>query len=479
MLLGVEYKASDRVLIASHFDEHNKVNFIVKPLKPADAFVWRNSKSPTDYKAWDGKYLKKEPSVRINRFRLEELINEKFTEEDWSQINNKNEPKAWFLDIEVDGNKNDDFPEPEEARYPINLISLVNLKDKKNSVYNFDVYALSTLKQYDKDHQQKLVDKTIEYFGKHNIKVNLNLKYLYFHSEKAMLEFFFHKMLAKLPLISGWNVIDFDWQTMVNRCDRLNIEPFKYLPSETTFGRNKVPIHIGIIDYITCCLKFRPLKKPENYQLNYFAKRVLNVPKLKHPYKSFYEFSQDHDLFTQYNIIDSLLVALIDDNEKFQLLHSAYEISRVSGVELNRIFSPVFMTEIFMCRMFYKDGLIIPTKRHTDSDQEKYAGAYVMETISGFYEAICCFDFTSMYPFIQMQFNISPDSYLGKTGDMDFLNMPCEKWTVTKNDTVFSLDNDSAARKILLNLYNERKDAQKERDKLKDILKKDDELYAA
>ena len=64
MLLGLEYKASDRVLIASHFDEHHRVNFIIKPLKPADAFIWRPSRSVTDFKSWDGKFLKKEPSIR-------------------------------------------------------------------------------------------------------------------------------------------------------------------------------------------------------------------------------------------------------------------------------------------------------------------------------------------------------------------------------------------------------------------------------
>ena len=478
MLLGLEYKASDRVLIASHFDEHHRVNFIIKPLKPADAFIWRPSRSVTDFKSWDGKFLKKEPSIRLNRFRLDELMHDKFTEKDWEVLNARHEPKAWFLDIEVGGNENDDFPEAEEARYPVNLISLATINEKVDGVIKFTVFALTTLADYNDEQKITIVKKTVDYFAKHNIKVEINLKYMYFLSEKAMLEFFFHKMLAKIPLICGWNVIEFDWQTLVNRCDRLDINPFQFLPSETTFGRFRIPIHTGMIDYITCCLKFRPLKKPENHQLDYFAKRVLGVSKLKHPYKSFYEFQKDADLFIQYNIIDSLLVALVDNNEKFQLLKSAYEISRVSGVELNRIFGPVFMTEIFMCRMFYEDGLIIPTKKQEETDEKKYAGAYVKQPIPGFYEEIACFDFTSMYPFIQMQFNISPDAYLGKIQNLDLKNLPCKSYTITKNDTVFSLDKDSAARRILLNLYNERAWSQKERDRLKDILKKDSEIDA-
>jgi DNA polymerase elongation subunit (family B) len=57
-----------------------------------------------------------------------------------------------------------------------------------------------------------------------------------------------------------------------------------------------------------------------------------------------------------------------------------------------------------------------------------------------------------MYPNIQIQFNISPDTYLGKTDTVkkDGTEIP------TKNDTMFSSKGDSVARKILTRLYDER-----------------------
>ena len=78
------------------------------------------------------------------------------------------------------------------------------------------------------------------------------------------------------------------------------------------------------------------------------------------------------------------------------------------------------------------------------------------------YKFVSCYDFKSMYPNIQMQFNCSPDTYLGKIG------MIKENGTEikTKNDTLFNSQKDSVARLILEKLYNARIEAQ---DEIKDL----------
>jgi DNA polymerase elongation subunit (family B) len=57
-----------------------------------------------------------------------------------------------------------------------------------------------------------------------------------------------------------------------------------------------------------------------------------------------------------------------------------------------------------------------------------------------------------MYPNIQIQFNISPDTYLGKKGKTKLKGGEIH----TKNDTFFSSHTDSVARTILTRLYDER-----------------------
>jgi DNA polymerase elongation subunit (family B) len=72
-----------------------------------------------------------------------------------------------------------------------------------------------------------------------------------------------------------------------------------------------------------------------------------------------------------------------------------------------------------------------------------------------------------MYPNIQIQFNISPDAYLGKNKpDQE----PIEDQVLTKNNTLFTKKFDSAARTILTRLYNGRVDTKNEMKKLEEQL---------
>ena len=286
-----------------------------------------------------------------------------------------------------------------------------------------------------------------------------------------MLEHFFYVMLPKLPMIVGWNVINFDWQTLLNRAEKCGVDPVRKLNSKYLTGQYRLPVHTGMIDYIDPMLKFRPIKAPENHTLDYIAKRSVGIGKLPNPYGSFYEFQQDKYLFVKYNIIDSLLVKLVD--RKHRLLSASYQIATIAGVEINRIFGPVFMTEMFMCRLFLLDDKHMWAKKKTMSEQGKYVGAYVKEPIPGYYELISCFDFASMYPNVQMQFNISPDSYLGKLKDVNLQLLERNSYILTKNDTVFTKKFDSVARRVLTDLYGRRAAARSEIKRLKQILEDD------
>jgi DNA polymerase elongation subunit (family B) len=93
----------------------------------------------------------------------------------------------------------------------------------------------------------------------------------------------------------------------------------------------------------------------------------------------------------------------------------------------------------------------LPWGASNDSDGT-YEGAYVKKPVPGYYNYVSCYDFSSMYPNIQIQFNISPDTYLGKKDTVKAKGTEIH----TKNDTLFSSESDSVARIILTRLYDER-----------------------
>jgi DNA polymerase elongation subunit (family B) len=470
MLVGVEYNESYKALVASHFNRDGKVDVVVKKLTPQDHFVWATSRDQTPHVGYDGTSIRKMETDRPGRYRLEELMHEKFTKEDWDRINENNYPNAYFLDIETEAAPNNEFPEPEEAKYPVNLISIVSQKKPWAIV-------LSTLAPLDDATRKKMMSEVNEYVGAAYTsqkwrREEYELDYFYFETEKELLEHFFYKVLPKLPLISGWNVIDFDWQTLINRAEKCGVDPVRRLQSKSLTGQYRLPVHTGMIDYIEALLKFRPIKQPENHQLDYIARRSIGIGKMPNPYGTFYQFQKDHYLFIKYNIIDSILVKLVD--MKHHLLAASYEIATIARVELNKIFGPVFMTEMFMCRLFLLDNKHMwIKKKRTDIVQQKYLGAYVKEPETGFHEFIACFDFASMYPNIQLQFNISPDSFLGRLKQVNTALLEPGSFIVTKNDTVFTKKFDSVARKVLDDLYKRRAAARREIKRLKQILEDD------
>lgn len=450
MLVGCEFNNEDK-LVLSHYGKDGKLSIVEKRIREEDVFNWVSSDRQTPNITWDKTYIEKSKSRRLSRFRMEELMNTYLNKETKSAIHEFNKPKVAILDIEVYVNKNNDFPSAELALFPINLITVL---------IDNTAYVLTTLPQMESDQISKMNNELNDYISSFGQKINI--LYQYFPNEKYLLECFCNNLLPKLPFITGWNVIKYDWLYIYNRCEKNKVVLTKRLPSQD-LGMGKIPIHTGMIDYIDAMKAFTPIKDLENHKLDTVAYRTLGVTKFENPYNSFYEFIQDTYKFTLYNIIDTVLIKLIDAN--LNMMGSSFAICNISELEVSKIFSSVYMTEIFLCREFYKKGIFLPNKKISGMKDFKYTGAYVKEPIPGFYELISCFDFNSMYPNIAVQFNISPETYLGFFDKINPANLP-EKWTKTIKGTVFDTTYDSTTRILLTEKYNQRKVIQKQMEEL-------------
>lgn len=471
MIIGVEVQ--ENILMISYYDANGKIAYVKKPLAEHEIFNWVENDKPSLYKNWDGKNIKQGASDPkwLTRTRLEELIIEKLTPQEKSIIYNfDNLPKKDYIDIEI-LLTSDEFPKPEEVKMPVGMISFCN-EDGVN-------YVLSIMKSDERpngltqDDISKMEKEVNAYFrntipheerDRAILDQEFTIKHKFFETEKELLEFYFHQIAPRQSFLTGWNVIDFDWQYLMNRTSKVGVDALANMSSRKTFSkRHKLPTHLGIVDYMQLFIDpgYKPYKVVENYTLDYIANRALNVTKLKHPYKSFMEFQKDVYLFTMYNIIDNILVKMIED--KFGMMDVAFSVANVAEIEVNKIFSPVHITEVLMCREFLNKNRRMMKKpwegnRDDDDKDATYEGAYVMPPVPGYYEFVSCYDFKSMYPNLQMQFNCSPDAYLGKIG------MVKQNGTeiITKNNTLFDGQNDSVARVILDRLYNARIDAQEE-----------------
>lgn len=470
MIIGAEV-LNDNQLVISYYNSNGKVDFIKKRLVDHEIYNWVESKTPTATRNWDGKYVKRGPTQGqyVNQFRIQELIREKLTAEELELVYHfDNLPRKTYLDIEIKL-IDDSFPEPEKASMPVGLISFCN----EDNV----TYILSLLTADDcpnglsQDQITKMEKEVNDYFRSTKLKreedralfyQDFKIKYKFFTSEDELMAFYFHKIMPHFNFVTGWNVTEFDWKYLMNRGKNLKIDTMQEMPTRSTASKIKIPTHLGVLDYMQVFEKMKPYKVVENYKLDYIAGLVLGTSKLHHDYSSFMEFQKDVYLFTMYNVIDVILVKLIED--KLALLDVAFAMSNVAQIEVNRVFSPVYISEILMCREFLnKNQKMMKLPWGEGHEAGTYAGAYVKDPIPGYYGAVACYDFSSMYPNIQIQFNISPDTYLGKTDKTKRDGTEIH----TKNNTLFSSKEDSVARTILTRLYDERIKTQGEIKKLK------------
>lgn len=460
MIIGSEV-LPDGTLTISYYNSAGKIEFIQKRLHDHELFNWVESSVATPVKNWDGRYVKKgqSPAQYVNQFRIQELIREKLTTEEIEQIYSfDNLPKKTYLDIEIKL-VDDSFPDPDKARMPVGLISFCN----EDNI----TYILSILNDDDRPNGLtpeeiiKMEEEVNIYFRSISpsdpkdarlFQQEFKIKYKFFSTEEELLSFYFHQIVPRLSFVTGWNVTDFDWKYLMNRAKNVKVDSLLNMPSRSTVSKSRIPTHLGVLDYMQVFEKLKPYKVVENYKLDYISNLVLGATKLKHNYSTFFEFQKDTYLFTLYNVIDVILVKLIED--KLSLLDVAYSIANVAQVEANKVFSPVYIAEILMCREFLNKNLKmmkLPWGEKTD-DNATYEGAYVKKPNPGHYNYVACYDFSSMYPNIQIQFNISPDTYLGKRGKVKLKGGEIH----TKNDTFFSSHTDSVARTILTRLYDER-----------------------
>ena len=316
------------------------------------------------------------------------------------------------------------------------------------------------LKDLSHDEQVAMEKSVNGYFEKYGVHKRFKSKpwtftYIKYESEYEMLYTFFAKLVPKMPCLTGWNFIQYDWKYLVNRCDKIypKIDPGICSVSGRLQGKNRLPLHRLVTDYLDIYKKWdRSIKIKESNRLDYVAEKAAGVSKVKYngSLKDLYE--KDFFNFILYNAIDSALIYYID--KRLNTMSTFLSIAHVAQVEINKAFSPIWVMEALMTREFLSMNKVFVEKRDNGKDQAEFEGAYVKQPIIGMHQFVTCYDFASLYPNTMMQFNISPEAWRGKKN----VGGPVGEGEIQlASGSVFYNGEDSVLRKILKNLYGRRK----------------------
>jgi len=449
MLLDIEQRENE--LIVSYYNREGKVDFKRYPISQFENWVVTDEKDRYKHPQilnWDGRPVKKNRSRSYNKFSLIYFM-DNLPEKDREEIFEFNVPRTYYVDIEteiVDG-----FPKPEEAKSRILTFSIIT-PERKAIVLGLEDLSAEQIASIEKD--------TNDHFEGYD--QDWEFSYYKFKNEYEMLYNFLHKFLPKFPMMTGWNFINYDWQYIVNRCKHLQIDLTEVAITGSLDRNDSRPLHMGILDYMQLYDKYdRSVKVKESNTLDYVSGQVLNVKKIKYQGGLQDLYENDFKKYVFYNVVDSILVYYID--EKLKSMEVLLTLATITKMPLYKAASPVAMTEALIARKLVEQNKRVGVEYDKADSQKdgKYAGAFVKEPISGYYSGVSAFDFASLYPSIMRQFNISPDSYVEMIPTTQINSRRKDESVIVCENGVVYEKEDSILKKILSDLYAQRKQYKK------------------
>jgi DNA polymerase elongation subunit (family B) len=448
MLLDIEQ--TDKELIVSYYNKEGKVSFKRYPVSKFEN--WAIAKDNDKYKDqnltnWDGRPIKKSISRSFNKFSLLYFM-DSLSEADRDEIYEFNMPRTYFVDIEteiVDG-----FPKPEEAKSRILSFSIIT-PERKAIVLGLEDMSPAQIKKLEEDTNAHFKDYDQDW----------EFSYYKFKDEYNMLYTFLHKFLPKFPMMTGWNFINYDWQYIVNRCKRLQIDLTQVAITGALDKKDSRPLHMGILDYMQLYDKYdRSVAVKESNSLDFVSGAVLDVKKIKFTGGLQELYENNFAKYIYYNVVDSCLVYYID--EKLRSMEVLLTLATITRMPLYKAASPVAVTESLIARKLAADNKKIAVEWDRDTKKDtKYEGAFVKQPIVGYYSGVSAFDFASLYPSVMRQFNISPDSFVEMIPEMEVIQKRKEPGIIVcENGAVYKKE-DSMLKMILSDLYGQRKEYKK------------------
>jgi DNA polymerase elongation subunit (family B) len=298
------------------------------------------------------------------------------------------------LNIDIEVQSDDGFPEPRQAGYPVISIAI-----RKNDG-NYWVWGLGdyTVQREDVlyikcDNELDLLNKFVEHWSMHTPDI-----------------------------ITGWNTRFFDIPYLVNRMRKITgddtmakrMSPWGLVRERniTINGKPNQEYHLeGIehLDYLEIYKKFTYTQQ-ESYRLDHIAYVELDERKLSYEeHGNLYTlYKEDYQKFIDYNIKDVELVHLLD--EKLDLISLILTMAYKAGVNYGDTLGTTAIWDSIIYRLLHKKKVAVPQR--VEKAKTSYPGGYVKEPQVGSHDWVTSFDLNSLYPNIIVQYNMSPETVL-------------------------------------------------------------------
>ncbi|MBN2536524.1 MAG: DNA polymerase II [Spirochaetales bacterium] len=242
-------------------------------------------------------------------------------------------------------------------------------------------------------------------------------------NEKMLLTCFTEEIVLFDPdIITGWNVIDFDFAMITAR--------FRYYHLPLSWGRSSQSCRFiadtgqkrnaiiipgrQVIDAMWL-FRFSPDRYPD-YKLETIAQILLGEGKdIKEDGREKVAildslYREDPGAFAAYCLKDAVLVLKI--LEKTGLMQLTVKRALLTGVHLEWSWTSIRTFENLYMEKLLSQGIVSPTRGVDERPVQGAAGGLILAPQSDLFENVYVFDFKSLYPSIILTFNIDPASFM-------------------------------------------------------------------
>ena len=301
-----------------------------------------------------------------------------------------------FIDIEVGSEGG--MPDVELANNPVTAITVKFSNDRRYYAFGCGSY---------KPHRE-------------------DIEWLWCETESELLLSFLNLWRDKSPdIVTGWNVKTFDIPYLINRMCVMEgigensarwMSPWGRITrkEEQFYGKPVTTFQLlglSTLDYLQLYRKYAKNANQESYKLDHIAHVELKERKLDYSdYDSLHTLYRDNfQKFIEYNVHDVQLVERL--NAQGRLIDLAILLAYDNKTNYEDCFTQVRMWDCICYNWLRARGIVVPPNKHTTKDSA-YEGAYVKAPLIGMFKSIMGLDATSLYPHIQMQYNMSPETLI-------------------------------------------------------------------
>jgi len=347
------------------------------------------------------------------------------------------------LDIEVAVDQG--FPDIDTARNPITAITIA--KNGQKIVFGCGNY---------REHKE-------------------NIKYYKCADEVALIRSFLAIWNEWAPdIMTGWNIEFFDIPYLVNRIKAVlgddeakRMSPWGIIYDYEVEMRGKKQksynlIGISALDYLALYRKFTYTNQ-ESYRLDHIANIELGERKMDYSEFDGLQdmYVKDFQKYIEYNIRDVELIEKLEQKLGFieQVLALAYD----AKVNYDDTLASVRQWDVIIHNFLLDRNIVVSPFQETYCSD--LVGAYVKEPKIGLSKWVVSFDLNSLYPHLIMQYNIGPDTFIGKAHIPpidDLLEgkfsgpLYGEELTYAANGCMYTKEKQSFLGEIMERMYNDR-----------------------